>query len=319
MSDTPARQGPGNRGPLLVRLCNWVGEVVLSVPAIRRLNQAGYPVHLYGKRWAPALLEGLALPVTVRDERHRLAIGQLRRMSRAMRAQHPAGRPGALLFTRSISSAVETRLAGFPPVGYAYDGRQLFLREAYPRPSGVHAGEEYWRIVNAFLREDLPFPSSLDLVPSAAQTAAASALLGQAGIAAGAYVVLCPFSGSDDRADRKVWPGFAELTRQLLEQDRTVVVCPGPGEEDAARARAPGAVLLPGVDLGTYSALLALSQAAVSNDTGPGHIAAGVGARLVSIHGPPSTAAWAPVGPQVTLFPYEGRWASVDEVAQALR
>jgi len=319
MSNTQARQDPGSRGPLLVRLCNWVGEVVLSVPAIRRLNLAGYSVHLYGKRWAPALLEGMELPVTVRDERHRLAIGQLRQMSRAMRTQDPGSRPGALLFTRSISSAVETRLAGFRPVGYAYDGRQLFLHEAYPRPRGIHMGEEYWRIVNAFLREDLPFPDRLDMRPSASQTAAASALLAQAGIAAGSYVVLCPFSGSDDREDRKVWPGFADLSRQLLAQGRAVVVCPGPGEEEAARARAPGAVLLPGVDLGTYGALLALSQAAVSNDTGPGHIAAGVGARLVSIHGPPSTAAWAPVGPQVTLFPYEGRWASVDEVEQALR
>ncbi|MGY1408348.1 glycosyltransferase family 9 protein [Luteimonas sp. A611] len=319
MSDTPAPPAPGTRGPLLVRLCNWVGEVVLSVPAIRRLSLAGYSVHLYGKRWAPALLEGLALPVTVRDERHRLAIGQLRQVSRAMRAHEPGSRPGALLFTRSISSAVETRLAGFRPVGYAYDGRQLFLHEAYPRPRGLHMGEEYWRIVNAFLREDLPFPSNLDLVPSAGQTAAASALLAQAGIATGSYVVLCPFSGSDDRADRKVWPGFADITRHLLERGRTVVVCPGPGEEDAARARTPGAILFPGVDLGIYSALLALSHAAVSNDTGPGHIAAGVGARLVSIHGPPSTAAWAPVGPQVTLFPYAGRWASVEEVAQALR
>src|SRR5690606_36972380 len=166
--------------------------------------------------------------------------------------------------------AVETRLAGFRPVGYAYDGRQLFLHEAYPRPRGVHMGEEYWRIVNAFLREDLPFPSSLDMVPSAGQTAAARALLAEAGIAAGSYVVLCPFSGSDDRADRKVWPGFADLASRLLEQGRTVVVCPGPGEEDAARARAPGAVLSPGRDLGTYGAPPALPHAAVSTATGSG-------------------------------------------------
>src|SRR5690606_18949551 len=99
------------------------------------LTAAGFDVHLYGKGWAPSLLEGMALPVTVRDRR-RLAIGQLRRMQVNMRAQHPGSRPGALLFTRSFSSAVETRLAGFRPVGYAHDGRGMFLHEAYPRPRG---------------------------------------------------------------------------------------------------------------------------------------------------------------------------------------
>ena len=304
------------RGPLLVRLCNWVGEVVLSLPAIRRLVAAGYDVHLYGKGWAPSLLEGMGLPVTVRG-RQRFAVGQLRRLNARMRADHPGSRPGALLFTRSFSSAVETRLAGFRPVGYAYDGRQLFLHEAYPRPRGRHAGEEYWQVVNAFLREELPFPTRLDLSPSPRQADAAGALLAQAGIAPGGYVLLCPFSGSDDREDRKVWPGFAELSRRLAAQGRPVVVCPGPGEDDA-RERAPGAVLFPGVDLGTYAALLAMAQGVVANDTGPAHMAAGVGAHLVCVHGPPSTAAWAPVGPRVTLFPYAGRWATVDEVAQAL-
>lgn len=313
----PAGLSPSNRGPLLVRLCNWVGEVALSVPAIRRLEAAGFDLQLYGKGWAPSLLEGMGLPVTVRG-RQRLAVAQLRQLNARMRGQHPGSRPGALLFTRSFSSAVETRLAGFRPVGYAHDGRQLFLHEAYPRPRGRHAGEEYWQVVNAFLREELPFPTRLDLHPSPRQTAAAAALLDQAGVETGRYVVLCPFSGSDDREDRKVWPGFAELARRLSAQGRSVVVCPGPGEEDAARARAPGAVLLPGVELGTYAALLAMAQGVVANDTGPAHMAAGVGAHLVCVHGPPSTAAWTPVGPRVALLPYTGRWASVDEVGQAL-
>src|SRR5690606_27333137 len=175
-------------------------------------------VHLYGKGWAPSLLEGMELPVTVRG-RQRLAVGQLRALRAGMRARHPGRVPGALLFTRSFSSAVETRLAGFRPVGYAYDGRRPFLHEAYPRPAGLHAGEEYWRIVNAFLREELPFPSSLGFAPSPRQMEAARALLAQAGVA-GDYVVLCPFSGSDDREDRKVWPGFPALAERLRAQGR---------------------------------------------------------------------------------------------------
>lgn len=308
-----------SRGALLVRLCNWVGEVVLSLPAIQRLSDAGYDVHLYGKRWAPSLLEGSPFPVTVREARHGLAVGQLRRLRAHLAGRDASTRPRALLFTRSFSSAVETRLAGFPSVGYAYDGRSLFLEEAYERPRGAHAGAEYWHVVNAFLREDLPFPKTLGLVPSPRQMASAQALLTGAGIEPGAYVVLCPFSGSDDAGDHKVWPGFASLTHNLVSQGERVVVCPGPGEEAQAHARAPGALLLPGVDLGVYAALLALSRAVVANDTGPGHIAAGVGARLLSLYGPPSTAAWDPVGPRVTLLRYTASgWASVEDVGSAL-
>src|ERR1700676_2187401 len=68
MSPVERAQVPGTtaRTALVVRLCNWVGEVVLSLPALQRLAAAGYDLHLVGKRWAPALLEGSGWPVDAR-------------------------------------------------------------------------------------------------------------------------------------------------------------------------------------------------------------------------------------------------------------
>lgn len=43
---------PRSQGPLIVRLCNWVGEAVLSLPTLAMLEQQGYELHLIGKRWA---------------------------------------------------------------------------------------------------------------------------------------------------------------------------------------------------------------------------------------------------------------------------
>lgn len=302
----------------MVRLCNWVGEVVLSVPAIRRLSNAGFHVHLYGKGWAPSLLEGLDLPVSVRKPGVLSARSQLRSLRERLALEHPGSPPRALLFTRSFSSALETWAAGLTPVGYAYDGRSPLLTEAYPRPSGLHAGAEYWQVVNEFLREDLPFPEQIDLKPSVQQIDRAHALLSQAGLSAHRYVLLCPFSGSDDREDRKIWPGFPELSKRLQAAGLSTVVCPGPGEQAIVQDRTPGSVSLPDVDLGVYGALLALSGAVVSNDTGPGHLAAAVGARLVSVYGPHSIAAWTPVGPNVTLF-HGQDWPALDAVFGAVR
>ena len=49
--------------PLIVRLRNWVGDVVLSVPLLQRLDAAGYQLQLLGRAWAQDLLAGPGWPV----------------------------------------------------------------------------------------------------------------------------------------------------------------------------------------------------------------------------------------------------------------
>ena len=307
-----------SRGALVVRLCNWVGEVVLSIPALQRLEDAGYTLQLYGKGWAPALLAGSCWPVLVRQGGLGTARRQLRQLRRELAAAHPRVPPQSLLFTRSLSSALEMRLAGLRPCGYAYDGRSLLLAQAYERPKGLHAAQEYWHVVSRFLGEDAPYPQEVVFAPSAEQHARALSLLAEQGITPGEYLIFCPFSGGDDHEDRKVWPGFAMLTQRVRAQGMCVVVCPGPGEAAVAATRVPGAVLLKDVDMGIYGALLMMAKAVVANDTGPGHLAAACGVKLISLYGPYSVAAWAPLGSNVTLLHDRTSWPGADQVAALL-
>jgi heptosyltransferase-2 len=300
-----------SRGPLVVRLCNWVGEVVLSVPALKRLETAGYHLHLYGKSWAPGLLEGFGWPVTVRRGGIPTAIDQLRGLRRTIAGD---GTPPALLFTKSLSSALETRWAGFRPQGYAYDGRSWLLTRAHPMPATTHMARSYWHLVDCFLDETASPPATLDWRASVAQQAAASALLSQHRLRRSEFVLLCPFSGSDDTENRKVWPGYAALARACHSRGIAVVVCPGPGEEIAARSLLPNAVCLTGVDLGVYGALATLARCTVANDTGPGHLAAAAGARLISLYGPRSSRQWTPIGPAVTWLQNTETWPSPEQV-----
>ena len=300
----------------MVRLCNWVGEVVLSVPALRRLETAGYDLHLVGKHWAPALLASTGWRVTARPAGLGAAIRQLRELRRS--AAWDRGRVTALLMTKSLSSALEARLAGLAAVGYAKDGRSPLLAAAYPLLRFEHAAHAYWHLASRFLGSDAPYPTAVDLPPNPLQISAANALLAEYGLTARKFVLLCPFSGADDKERRKVWPGFAGLAARLAATSLPTVVCPGPGEDAVARAELPTAVLLPGVDLGTYGALLHLAHAVVANDTGPGHLAAAVGARLVSIYGPQSVAAWSPLGARVRLMHEPTGWPTVDQVTAAV-
>jgi len=241
------------------------------------------------------------------------ATEQLRGLRRTINA---ATTPPALLMTNSFSSALEARLGGFSPSGYAHEGRSLFLRHAYRQPSFAHAAHSYWHLAGSFLGTDEPFPKSLGWTPSEAQRKQAQALLAQHSLAPESFVVLCPFSGPDDRENLKVWPGFKELAVALQAAGLTILLCPGPNEETAAAALA-NAISLPNVDLGVYGALFELARCVVANDTGPGHLAAAAGARLISLYGPHSVAAWTPIGPSVQLF-HDVSWPTVDSVAAAV-
>jgi heptosyltransferase-2 len=52
----------------------------------------------------------------------------------------------------------------------------------------------------------------------------------------------------------------------------------------------------------------------ISNDTGPGHMAAAVGTALLSVLGPTDPARWRAWGPSVHLLGGSGRWPSRAEV-----
>ncbi|MGD0097149.1 MAG: glycosyltransferase family 9 protein [Terracidiphilus sp.] len=313
IASTISSQTP--KGPLLIRLCNWVGEAVLSLPALHRLAAAGYDLQLYGKTWAPALFEGTGWPVMVRSASLNTTTENLRALRRKLGAAKP---PPALLMTNSFSSALEARLGGFSPSGYANEGRSWLLRHAYRQQTVTHAAHSYWNLANRFLGLDEPFPATLGWTPSESQRAQAQALLARHQVTPRFFAILCPFSGPDDQANQKVWPHFGELASALQAAGIDLVLCPGPGEEQAAAALRANAVILPNVDLGVYGALFLLARCVVANDTGPGHLAAAAGARLISIYGPHSVSAWTPIGPNVRLFHDLAKWPSVESIAAAV-
>jgi ADP-heptose:LPS heptosyltransferase len=307
--------------PLIVRLRNWVGDVTLSLPLLQRLSSAGFDLVLLGKGWARDLLAGQGWPVHVLAPDGPSRVRQLRQL----RAQHVQGRrsPGAsmdaLCLPDSFSSALEFRLAGLRALGHAWEGRSLLLGRAVKRQRGVHELQVYWQLGDALLGQSAPLPAQIDLQPTSEQRAQAQALRQATGIERG-FVCICPFAGGTWDQQDKTWPGFADFAaRALPSLGRSVVVCPGPGEEERiARQQFPGARLLSGVKLGAYAALLQDSGVMVSNDTGPAHLAAAVGTPVVSVMGPSDPRLWHPWGSAVQVLGGNGAWPVASAVMQAV-
>lgn len=310
---------PSPPRPLIVRLRNWVGDVTLGVPTLQRLADSGYDLRLIGKGWAADLLAGHGWPVEPLAKTFGDRVRQLRRMKHDAEVTDPAfgGRLNAVCFPYSFGSALEMRLAGLKAIGHAYEGRSLLLGRSVQRPQRVHELEVYWHLGCALLGSDAQPPAQIGLRLTQQHLAQAAELRARFGIGPG-FVVICPFAGGTWSGQDKTWPDFAAfVASDLAALGRPVIVCPGPGEEAQAREHFAAATLLPGVGLGAYAALLKDAALMISNDTGPGHIAAAVGAPLLSVLGPSDPALWRAWGPGVRLLKGDSGWPGRAQAAAA--
>jgi len=303
--------------PLIVRLRNYVGDAVLGLPALRLLQRQGYRLQLVGKGWARDLFEAEPWAVAVRPRRLRDQVAQLRGLRAAAKAVDAGfdGRLNTLVMPWSFSAALDTRLAGLRTFGHASEARGWLMSRTVPLPpEGQHSLLDYWSLACAFagVSEAPPARIALGLRPE--RVAEAGALLQAHGVGPG-FVLICPFaSGKVEFIDRS-WPAFPEFVRQLHAAGRQVVICPGPGPEvEGAQRLYPQALRLEGVSLALYPALLQRAGVVVANDTGPAHLAAAVGAPLISVLGPTNPEVWAPWGPTVELQRRWPDWISADEM-----
>ncbi len=315
----PATQTTAAAHPTIVRLRNWVGDVVLGVPALRLLQAHGHDLTLVGKPWASALLAGEGWPVHTRPAKLAERVAQFKQLRQQAKALDPRfdRRENALILPSSFSAGLEMRLAGLQAVGYNQEARGFLLKRSIAPDNGNrHVLVAYWALACRFVGVEQPPPASINLATAPADQAAADALLAQHGVS-GRFVVICPFAGGLFEKQEKTWPRFAEFTREMLRAGHRLVACPGPGEEDIITGSHPGVLMLPGVKMGIYGGLLRRAAVVVSNDTGPGHLAAAVGAPVLSVLGPTEPEQWAPWGPTVQVVRRWPEWPQVDEVVQA--
>lgn len=323
--EAPTPRAPAAERPLVVRLRNWIGDVVLGLPALQLLQSHGHALHLVARgRWAPALLAGYEWPVTVQAATLRDRVAQLRALRGDCR-RIDAGfdrRENAMLLPVSLSSALEMRLAGLHAVGVAREGRSPLLRRALPWARQGHELERYWDVACRMLRVQQPPPASIGMRVAPDRAARAAALLASQGIV-GPFIVICPFAAgraaTADKSDKR-WPAFPEFVRRAAQAlPLPLLVCPGPDEVDAARSLYAPAHRLEGVDLGTYLGVLQRAALVIANDTGPGHMAAALDRRVISVLGNAEAARWAPWGPGVRVLQkpqaagHAIAWASADE------
>jgi lipopolysaccharide heptosyltransferase II len=295
--------------PLIVRLPNHLGDACMSIAALDALTHAGYSLTLAGRPWSASLFAGYDWPVIALHDDHRANVRALK--------QAAATTTTGVLFTNSLSTAVELRVAGISPTGYARGGRSWLLERAVPVHADDHMVQYYYRLAATFIEHAPDVPSALNLRIADAARMRAGMALQQAGVRS-PYVVLCPVAAGRHHGKLKSWDGFTRLHDELLARSQCVVAMPGPGEADDVMRVLPNATVLPEGDVGTFAAVLAGSRLVVANDSGPGHLAAAVGARLISIFGVTEPEYTRPWGPRVTMLGSGTGWPRYEDVVEVV-
>jgi heptosyltransferase-2 len=271
-------------GPLLVRLPNWLGDLVLAWPVVDAAARQG--AVFAGPEPFRALVEprhpGSAY-ISVSRARRFAAVNPIRGM-----------RPrAALLLTESLSSALLAWLGGVPErIGYAAEGRDLLLTRAVRRagpPRSMPRTREYAVLAEA---AGLDVGSGIPrIVPLEQELEAGWACLERASIPSGTYGVFAPGASY---GPAKQWgpERFAEAYRALGSPGPGILLVGSRDDGDAARAviralggSAPAFDLTGATDLPALIGILARAGLVLSNDSGVMHLAAALGRPTIGIFG----------------------------------
>jgi heptosyltransferase-2 len=310
------RIDPSEIKRVLIRATNWVGDAVMTLPALEAVRET-FPssfIAVLAKPWVAPIYDHQPavnrVLVFQKQEGAFRGWGELIRCIRLIRRNRF---DLAILFQNAFEAALLTRLggAGFR-VGYRTDGRGLLLTHRVLRGKEVlkvHQTEYYLSILRGMgWRAGSRVPS---LYVSAADRAAAETMLSKQGIHEGNLLLgLGPgaiFGGA------KRWPAerFAEIGDIAAREWGGRVLIFGSSRETAICGRVRGAMQSPALDfsgrtsLGVAMGLIERCSFFVTNDSGLMHIAAALKVPTVAIFGPTDPVATGPRGTHTTIVRHD--------------
>jgi heptosyltransferase-2 len=298
---------------ILVKEVNWLGDVVMSLPALKALRGAFPGAHLGvlvkhelasffdGSRWIDEVIP-YRVSAGLRGLADRWGIVS------ALRARRF---DLALLFPKSFEAAFWAALAGARRrVGFATDGRGLMLTDRIRFDSGLrrrHQVNDYLHLLAATLGVTGDATDCAPDVDSSHRSRMADWLAERRRMPAGKLVALAVAAAY---GPAKEWPAerYAALADLLAARHGAeCVLVGGPGERDkcarvAAASSARPLAAAGETNVGELLALLSLCDGFAGNDSGAMHVAGALGIPTVGIFGSTDARRTGPLGPRTRVL-----------------
>jgi len=316
----PSLTMPAPVEKILVRSVNWLGDAVMTTPALMRLRQARPEARI--TLLSPEKLAGLWERQPFVDEVLTFSSAQtVWQVGRLLRGK---GFGAGIAFPNSVRSALELWLARIPNRigsgrgllltqsvgrrGGAMEMRKRTVREVQERvragsqpesvPAEAHHVHHYLHLVGALGASAEPMAPRIDVSADAMEEVG-----GKFGLTRAAGQPWFGLNPGAEYGPAKRWPAerFVEAAVALRRKTNCRwVIFGGVGECDLAEkiAREAGEPILNlagKTSLRELAAALKLCDFVLTNDTGPMHLAAAVGARMVAIFGSTSPELTGPI------------------------
>jgi heptosyltransferase-2 len=299
---------------IVVRGTNWVGDAVMTIPALRALRRLlpDAEISLVVRPWAKDLFgdaDFIDDLITYDRKGWFSVVPQIREWRRRKFDL-------ALLFQNALEAALIPFLAAVPlRLGYATEGRKGLLSHPVPPPDWRATKHEvfYYLYLVAALEHSLFGTDTVTerdpeatLEISEARKDAARTLLQLHLVGKGNVVAICPGS-INSRAKR--WPAerYASLADRLIEDHQQVVLIGSQEELDVSsevvdKMQHKPVVLTGKTNLEQITSVLGVVDLVITNDTGPAHIASALGRPTLVIFGPTNPLTTRPFSAQAEIL-----------------
>ena len=300
---------------ILVRGTNWVGDAVMTIPALRELRRV-FPaaeITLHTRGWAEGIFRDASfidelLTFAPAKSKFKTVFGQ----SKILRERQF---DFAVLLTNSFESALTVKLAQIPRrFGYAKEARNFLLTDAIAIPGWKNERHEIFYYLNliAAAEKKLSGAETVStgepngrLEISEARKIAAREFLEQNGVDLAKKIVALGVGSHNSRAKRWQTENYARLNdRMQIDLNANVILLGAKDElkiaEEVSRQSKIKPVILSGeTSLAEAAAILSVADLLVANDMGLAHVAPAVGTRTLVIFGPTNPLTTQPLNSEI--------------------
>jgi heptosyltransferase-2 len=297
---------PRNQTKILIRAANWLGDAVMSLPAIRAVRDAFPGAHLTVLARA-AVADLYAREASV--DTVTLSAGSRREAAAGLRQE---SFDCAILLPNSFDTALAVWMARIPRrIGYRRDGRGWLLTEAItpPEPGEIPRHERFYYLEllrRAGIIHEYPACAEIRLDGREAARAAGREALCAAGVPAEDAPVIGVSPGAA-YGDAKRWlpERFAETAMQVAREQSASVALFGAAADRELCASLAETIRAAGIAVRNYAGettlrqfidLAAACRLFLTNDSGAMHIASALGVPTVTVFGATDDTATGPTG-----------------------
>ena len=301
---------------ILIRGTNWVGDAVISVPAMREIRRIFPDAHiaLFVRPWVRDVYTAVDFVDEILDYDksgiHRGLPGFFKLIADLRRRRFDL----AVLLQNAFEAACIAWCARIPRrIGYARDGRSLLLTDACPIDPAVHGEHQAYYYLGILSALGLPAfnprayrdsPPDISIGVRDSDRAAARKMLESRGIPEGETVVGINPGAFYGEAKRWFPDRYAAVADALAGRYGARILIFGStadrstAEDVAANMKRPAVVLAGQTTLGQLMGLLKECRLLITNDSGPMHLAAALDVPQLALFGSTSETATGPLGRQ---------------------